>query len=189
VVPKKSASRRRACGRVGGPDLPPEKVIAANDGPRHGPHALELTGGPGSDDLFGERWILRAVSAGEDGSKVFRPGGVSYLRVPTTKPRETAAFYAAVFGWSIGGRPDSPSFEDGTGHVIGHFVDDLPVAGDAGVRPYIYVESVDETLGKVTAYGGGVVDAPYPEGDLWVATFRDAAGNVLGVWQRGARRR
>jgi hypothetical protein len=29
-----------------------------------------------------------------------------------------------------------------------------------------------------------LVDPPYPEGDLRVATFRDPAGNVIGVWQR-----
>jgi predicted enzyme related to lactoylglutathione lyase len=28
-----------------------------------------------------------------------------------------------------------------------------------------------------------VVDERYAEGDLWVATFRDPAGNVIGVWQ------
>jgi predicted enzyme related to lactoylglutathione lyase len=43
------------------------------------------------------------------------------------------------------------------------------------------------TLAEVVARGGEVVTAPYPEGDLWVATFRDPAGNVLGVWQRGPR--
>ena len=71
--------------------------------------------------------------------------------------------------------------------MIGHFVADLPVAGEAGVRPYIFVERVDDTLEQVVAQGGEVVTAPYPEGDLWVATFRDPAGNVLGVWQRGPR--
>lgn len=55
------------------------------------------------------------------------------------------------------------------------------------MRPYIYVESVDDTLDQVSAHGGAAVDAAYPEGDLWVATFRDPAGNVLGVWQRGLR--
>jgi predicted enzyme related to lactoylglutathione lyase len=55
------------------------------------------------------------------------------------------------------------------------------------VRPYIFVERVDETLDRVVACGGEVVTAPYPEGDLWVATFRDPPGNVLGVWQRGSR--
>jgi hypothetical protein len=57
------------------------------------------------------------------------------------------------------------------------------------VRPYIFVEQVDATLGKVVVRDGEVVTAPYPEGDLWVATFRDPAGNVIGVWQTGPRER
>jgi predicted enzyme related to lactoylglutathione lyase len=123
----------------------------------------------------------------DDDPKVFRVGGISYLRIPAEDPGRTAAFYEAVFGWNVRGDAAEPSFEDGTGHVIGHFVADLPVAGEAGVRPYIYVERVDETLEKVAAGGGEIVTAPYPEGDLWVATFRDPAGNVVGVWQRGPR--
>ena len=82
---------------------------------------------------------------------------------------------------------DRPSFEDGTGHVIGHFMSDLRVVGEAGVLPYIYVDRVDETLQRAVALGGEIVTAPYPEGDLWVATFRDPPGNVVGVWQRGPR--
>jgi predicted enzyme related to lactoylglutathione lyase len=31
------------------------------------------------------------------------------------------------------------------------------------------------------------IPARNPGGDLWVATFRDPAGNILGVWQRGPR--
>jgi predicted enzyme related to lactoylglutathione lyase len=127
------------------------------------------------------------VAAGDDDQRVFRVGGISYLRIPATDPRETAAFYEAVFGWSIRGDAEEPSFEDGSGHVIGHFMSDLAVAGEAGMRPYIYVEQVDITLEAVAARGGEVVTAPYPEGDLWVATFRDPAGNVVGVWHRGPR--
>ena len=119
--------------------------------------------------------------------RVFRVGGVSYLRIPAADPDRSASFYEAVFGWSVRTHPEHPSFEDGTGHVIGHFVSDLPSAGEAGVIPYVFVERVDETLGKVVAHGGEVVTAPYAEGDLGVATFRDPAGNVLGVWQRGPR--
>jgi predicted enzyme related to lactoylglutathione lyase len=126
-------------------------------------------------------------SGSEEDPRVFRIGGVSYLRIPADAPRRSAAFYEAVFGWGLHGDPNDPSFEDGTGHVIGHFMADLPVAGEAGVRPYIFVERVDETLDAVVAHGGEVVEAPYPEGDLWVATFRDLAGNVIGVWQQGSR--
>ena len=123
-------------------------------------------------------------SGAEDAPRVFRRGGISYLRVPAKDPRDSASFYEAVFGWSVDADRDDPSFEDGTGHVIGHFMADQPVAGEAGVLPYVFVERVDETLEKVVARGGEVVTPPYPESDLGVATFRDPAGNVIGVWQQ-----
>ncbi len=120
-------------------------------------------------------------------SPVLRRSGISYLRIPAPDPPRAAAFYEAVFGWKLRGDAAEPSFEDGTGHVIGHFMADLSVAGEAGIRPYIYVGHLDDTLEKVAEHGGKVETAPYPEGDLWVATFADPAGNVLGVWQRGGR--
>ena len=122
----------------------------------------------------------------DEDQHVFRTGGVSYLRIPAEDPRQSASFYAAVFGWSVDSDRESPSFEDGTGHVIGHFVADLPAAGEAGVRPYVFVERVDETLALVVAQGGELVTPPYLEGDLLVATFRDPSGNVVGVWQRAS---
>jgi predicted enzyme related to lactoylglutathione lyase len=117
-------------------------------------------------------------------SSVFRAGGISYLRIPAADPHRSAAFYAAVFDWSVRTDREDPAFEDGTGHVIGHFVADQPVAGEAGLRPYVFVESLDETLERVVANGGEIVTPPYPEGDLRVATFRDPAGNVVGVWEQ-----
>jgi uncharacterized protein len=118
------------------------------------------------------------------GSGVFRRAGISYLRIPAGNAQEAAGFYQRVFGWTVDAMRPDPSFEDGTGHVIGHFIADAAVAGEAGIRPYVYVEDVDETLQQVAAQGGAVVEAPYAEGDLRVATFRDPAGNVVGVWQR-----
>jgi len=116
---------------------------------------------------------------------VFRTGGVSYLEIPAPEPAALAEFYGAVFGWTIGGRDEEPSFEDGTGDVIGHFVAKNDVAGEAGIRPYVCVADVDATLGLATGNGGEIVRSPYAEGDhLRVATFRDPAGNVVGVWQR-----
>jgi uncharacterized protein len=116
---------------------------------------------------------------------VFRPGDVSYLRIAAPDPARSADFYHAVFGWKI--RPDSTAFADGTGHVIGHFMADLPVAGEAGVVPYVYVEDIDDALARVPEAGGEVTATPYSEGDLWVAMTRDPAGNAIGVWQHGPR--
>ncbi len=118
---------------------------------------------------------------------VLRHAGISYLRIPADDAKKTAAFYQAVFGWKVDLDRADPSFEDGTGHVIGHFVTTSTVAGEAGIRPYVCVPRVDDALTKIADHGGAVVEDPYPEGDLWIATFRDPAGNVVGVWQAGPR--
>jgi len=120
----------------------------------------------------------------ETESPVFRPAGISYLRLPSADPKLTASFLEAVFGWQVDTAREDPSFEDGTGHVIGHVDGRMEVAGQAGVRPYVYVESVAETLERVTANGGEVVTPPFPEGDLVVAVFREPGGNAIGAWQR-----
>ena len=118
---------------------------------------------------------------------ISRPGGVSYLRIPARDVARSAEFYRAVFGWRLRGTPEAPSFSDGTGHVIGNWRTDLPVAGEAGVLPYIYVTDLDETLRIAAEQGAEPVTPPYPEGSLWIATIRDPAGNVIGVWQAGPR--
>ena len=119
--------------------------------------------------------------------RVARPGGVSYLQIPARDIAESAEFYHAVFGWRLRGTPDAPSFSDGTGHVIGHWRTDLPAAGKAGVLPYIYVTSLDDTLRAAAEHGAEIVTPPYPEGNLSVTTIRDPAGNVIGIWQAGPR--
>jgi uncharacterized protein len=128
------------------------------------------------------------VASKADTPSVFRAGGISYLRVPAPDAGALAGFYRDVFGWRLHGDPGSPGFDDATGHVIGHFQPDLPVAGDGGFRPYVYVENIDSTIEAVVAHGGEVLVPPAPEGNLWVAVIRDPAGNVLGAWQQGPRR-
>jgi predicted enzyme related to lactoylglutathione lyase len=118
---------------------------------------------------------------------VARPGGVSYLRIPARDVPQSADFYHTVFGWRLRGTAESPSFSDGTGHVIGHWRTDLPAAGEAGVLPYIYVTDLDATLRAATDRGAGLVTPPYQEGNLWIAVIRDPAGNIIGIWQDGPR--
>jgi predicted enzyme related to lactoylglutathione lyase len=112
---------------------------------------------------------------------VFRPGGVSYLELPARHVEQSAEFYRAVFGWRLRGDPQSPSFSDGTGHVIGHWRTDLTVVGSAGVMPYVDVEDLEDTLRRATEYGAQTVKSPYREGDLWVAIIRDLAGSIIGI--------
>ena len=121
-----------------------------------------------------------ADDPGVEGS-VARPGGVSYLAIPARDVARSAAFYQAVFGWELRGDPDAPSFSDGTGHVIGHWRTDLEPAGEAGVRPYVYVEDLGAALDRAAAQGAEVVQ-PYAEGTLRIAVIRDPAGNAIGIW-------
>ena len=64
----------------------------------------------------------------------------------------------------------------------------LPVAGVAGVIPYVYGADVDETVGKAVWEGATIDTARYPEGDLWVAVLTDPAGNRVGLWQQSTGR-
>jgi uncharacterized protein len=114
---------------------------------------------------------------------VFRPGDVSYLRIAAPDPARSALYYRAVFGWQTD--ESAGRFHDASGHVIGHFMAELPVAGEAGVVPYVYANDVEATLARVVEAGGQVTLPPYPEGELWVAMTRDLSGNAIGVWQRG----
>ncbi|HEX6032006.1 MAG TPA: VOC family protein [Tepidiformaceae bacterium] len=116
-----------------------------------------------------------------------RDGKVSYMQIPAADAVALGTFYEKVFGWEVGGRPGHVSFRDASGEMIGAFVSNLAPATEPGVLPYIYVQGLDAAVQRIRENGGRVVREPYPEGDLWVATFRDPAGNVMGLWQAGGR--
>lgn len=121
-------------------------------------------------------------------NRLTKNGSISYLFLPAVDVHQSAAFYEQIFGWEIHGRDtDHPGFDDGTGHLSGAWATDQAIAREPGVLLYIYVDHIDEILQQIETHGGEIVKAPYPEGNLWVATFRDPAGNVIGLWHEGAR--
>jgi uncharacterized protein len=115
-----------------------------------------------------------------------------YLEIPAADVGRSAAFYQAVFGWEIRGRDgDRPAFTDASGQVSGAWVADRAVSDEPGLLPYIWVDDIDRTLAAVASHGGEVLEGPRldvePDGE-WIATFRDPAGNVIGLYQEGPRR-
>ncbi len=119
---------------------------------------------------------------------LFGNGRFWYVQIPALDVHVSASFYEQVFGWRLrGGSASHFGFTDATGDMMGAWVTGRAATDDAGMLPYIYVHGLDAALANVTSHGGQVVKAPYPEGDLWVATFRDPAGNVLGIWQNSPR--
>lgn len=131
----------------------------------------------------------RSAAAAESSARhLFGHGRLSYIQIPALDVRRSADFFSRVFGWEIRGGSDSHlSFTDATGDMIGAWVTGRLASRDPGVLPYIYVHGLDAILERVLSSGGEIVKPPYPEGDLWVATIRDPAGNVIGVWQQGPR--
>jgi predicted enzyme related to lactoylglutathione lyase len=120
-------------------------------------------------------------------TRLAQHGGLSYLHIPAIDVHQSAAFYEQVFGWTIRGHDTHyPGFDDGTGHVSGAWVTDQAIAREPGLLPYIYVNDINDIVEQIKEHGGEIVKAPSPEGNLWIATFRDPAGNVLGLWQQGA---
>jgi uncharacterized glyoxalase superfamily protein PhnB len=113
-----------------------------------------------------------------------------YLQIPAVDAGRSASFYEKVFGWNIkGGDSDHPRFDDATGQVSGSWVTGRGIAREPGLLPYIWVDDIDATLAQVAAWGGEIIEAPHPDapGGEWIATFRDPAGNVIGLYQEGPR--
>jgi uncharacterized protein len=125
---------------------------------------------------------------GDVASGLARHGHVSYLEIPALDTDQSAVFYEALFGWTIRRRDDGDfSFDDRSGGLIGRWVTGRAVSREPGLLPFIYVDHIDEIVKRVVTEGGEIVKPVYPEGDLWVATFRDPAGNLMGIWHAGPR--
>jgi predicted enzyme related to lactoylglutathione lyase len=117
------------------------------------------------------------------------PGAaVRYMQIPAVDVGASARFYAEVFGWSI--RTSShgaTSFDDGDGVVSGAWVTGRPPSREPGLLVWLRVEDVAAALDRVVQAGGEVVSALEAQKPVEaIATFRDPAGNVLGVFhERG----
>ena len=155
-------------------------------------------------DLDGHHWVFAQHahdrSPEEWGAKIVEPAyrlallrrpRFCYMEIPAVDVHQSAAFYESVFGWNIRHRDTArPSFDDATGNVSGTWVTGPKIAGEPGLLPYIWVDSIDTTLAKVKANGGAVVEGTHqdsPDSNSWIAKFRDPAGNVIGLYQEGRR--
>jgi predicted enzyme related to lactoylglutathione lyase len=154
-------------------------------------------------DLAGNQWTfsqsLADVAPEDWGATVSKIQGrvallprprLCYLEIPAVDLGGSLAFYESVFGWNIRHRESPhPSFDDATGNVSGAFATGRQISREAGLLPYVWVDSIDTTLARVAACGGQIIKAPDLDspGGEWIATFRDPAGNVIGLYQEGQR--
>lgn len=114
------------------------------------------------------------------------PGKICYVQIPAVDVETSASFYERVFGWSIRRRSDGDvAFDDTVGEVSGTWVTGRQPSSEPGLVVYVLVESVERTLESIREAGGEVVTplTPQGEGEAF-ATFRDPAGNILGIGQQ-----
>src|SRR5918997_2983109 len=111
-------------------------------------------------------------------------------------PEKAVAFYTELFGWEAEETMGANS--PGKYYVCRLRGRDVaavgsPRGGGAHLVPvwdtYIWVESADDTVAKVTDAGGSVVMEPFDLLDAArIGVFADPAGAVFGVWQPGEHR-
>ena len=118
-------------------------------------------------------------------SPTLRSGKLCYIEIPALDVHESASFYERAFGWNIRfAESDRPSFDDTTGEVSGAFVLGLPPATEPGFMLYVMAADAGAAAEAVVAAGGKIVKAVGTyEGEI-LATFKDPAGNLLGIYQQ-----
>lgn len=114
-------------------------------------------------------------------------GKICYIELPARDVRQSAAFYANVFGWKIRTRGDgSTAFDDTTGEVSGAFVLARQAWDTPGLLFYVMVDSVAEACQAVERNGGTIVQPIGADAPEITARFRDPGGNIVGLYQEPA---
>lgn len=114
-------------------------------------------------------------------------GKICYIEIPATDIKSSASFYQSVFGWRLRTRGDGTvAFDDGVGQVSGTWVRGRKPMTEVGLLVYIMVDSVADTIEKVVASGGTIVQPIGADAPEITARFSDPAGNVVGLYQQPA---
>ena len=104
-------------------------------------------------------------------------GQLSYLQLPALDVKQSAAFYARIFGWQVD--REHPSFE--APGLIGQWVTDRLAAPAAGPLLWIQVAQLDDALKAVEATGGQIIEQPSADGtERLLATIRESGRQRSG---------
>ncbi|MDI3330344.1 MAG: VOC family protein [Micrococcus sp.] len=112
-------------------------------------------------------------------------GDITHIDIPVADVGRATEFYGNVFGWDIN---EYPGFE---GYPMWRAPNQVSGGGLAPrsegftqPRSTVEVDSIDDTLAKVTELGGEVL-APKTAIDQtsWWAVFRDLDGNEIGLYE------
>src|SRR2546423_15399248 len=104
-------------------------------------------------------------------------GKICYIEIPATDFNASANFYKEAFGWNVRTRGEGQlAFDDGVGQVSGTWVLNRKPMTEVGLLIYVMVDSVADTIEKVTAAGGGIVPLIAGGGPQITHTFLNYSG-------------
>ncbi len=112
-------------------------------------------------------------------------GDITHIDIPVSDTAKASSFYHALFGWEP---REAPGFE---GYPMWRAPNGISGGGLAPrsadftqPRSYVEVNSIDDTLARVTAEGGQVVMGKQHISETsWWAFFADPDGNVIGLYE------
>jgi predicted enzyme related to lactoylglutathione lyase len=115
----------------------------------------------------------------------YRTGKICYVEIPAKNVQESADFYSRAFGWQLRTRGDGAiAFDDTVNEVSGTWVPGRAPAREPGLMVYVMVADAAAAVKAIESAGGRIVQQVDPKAREVVATFRDPAGNVLGIYQQ-----
>ena len=115
----------------------------------------------------------------------YRTGKICYIEIPATDVNHSADFYRRAFGWQTRQRGDgSTALDDTVNEVSGSWVLGRKPATEPGLMLYIMVGNAASAVQAIVSAGGEIVHQSVPGAREVVATFRDPAGNLIGIYQQ-----
>ncbi|HEY4332146.1 MAG TPA: VOC family protein [Ilumatobacteraceae bacterium] len=121
----------------------------------------------------------------------YAPGTPSWVDMGSPDPHGAAAFYSALFGWTVDEAPQ----EEAGGYMIatlrGKSVAGIGPQMNQGMPPYwgVYVSvvDVDASVARATVHGATVLAGPMDVLDAGrMAVLQDSVGSFVSMWQAGA---
>ncbi|MEQ7004793.1 VOC family protein [Actinopolymorpha sp. B17G11] len=122
----------------------------------------------------------------------FPPGVPCWIDTSQPDPEAAVAFYSGVFGWEL--EDQVPADAPGRYFAARLGGRDVAAVGSqpdgAATTPmwntYVWVDSADDTAGRVTAAGGQVIGEPFDVSDAGrMAMCLDPGGASFCLWQAG----
>ncbi|MDO3628460.1 VOC family protein [Mucilaginibacter sp. BT774] len=146
-------------------------------------HCLELVQGVNIVDMVSEIQSNQPDMENENGPTLGN-GKICYVEIPADDIAQSARFYSEVFGWKTRTRGDGHlAFDDGINEVSGSWVTGRKKHTEAGFILSIMVDSIAETVKKITDRECNIVKQMPISDHEQIAWFNDPAGNLLGLYQ------